>query len=195
MRWEVTQKPSMEDDILTVVCQVRDEQCASWTAEITTEIYTLFPNQFPDYVPVKQNTDYNVSSDLLPCVFDAHHVTSLRVTFTMVLNENTLENVPHIYCAMSRIDESLAEKRCVSTRLNTTSVIGSTPPSPTEVTDGSMSVTNSASKTTTPSHDASTDRECNKCMNSSSFPCKFEKVSVLCSVLAFLITYFMYCWS
>ena len=68
------------------------ENC-DWETRILTEEYTLYPNIDPTQVPIKNNTDYNVS---ITCNESA---MNMYVTFSITYNRNLLQhNIEYIIC-------------------------------------------------------------------------------------------------
>ena len=63
-----------------------------WRVRVATQDYTLYPNQFPEDVPITQISEYNVTinSDLAACTDN--------VTLSLLITENVLEHVPYIVC-------------------------------------------------------------------------------------------------
>ena len=63
-----------------------------WRVRVATEEYTLYPNQFPEDVPIAQISEYNVTmnSDSASCTDD--------VTLSLHLTENVIQHVPYVVC-------------------------------------------------------------------------------------------------
>ena len=63
-----------------------------WRVRVATERYTLYPNQFPEDVPITQVSEYNVTinSDSTTCTDN--------VTISLLLTENVLQHMPYVVC-------------------------------------------------------------------------------------------------
>ena len=79
-----------------------------WEVRIITEEYTLYPNIDPIRVPIKSNTDYNVSITPGLCEKNIMNTSvSLSITFT----ENVLEYIDYIICKVFMNDEMMYKSR------------------------------------------------------------------------------------
>lgn len=95
--------------MLKLFWQILIENCADniwpWTVTVVTEIYTLYPNQFPQDLPIKEHKEFNVTLTDLRC-----HQNSLlfekNVTLSILINDNIVENVPYVLCKISKWDSS-----------------------------------------------------------------------------------------
>ena len=63
-----------------------------WRVRIATQNYTLYPNHFPEDVPIAMTTEYNVSIDSNTAFCTENVTISLHIT------ENVLEHVPYVVC-------------------------------------------------------------------------------------------------
>jgi hypothetical protein len=63
-----------------------------WRVRVATEQFTLYPNQFPEDVPITQITEYNITinPNPAPCTDD--------VTLSLLLTENVIQHVPYVVC-------------------------------------------------------------------------------------------------
>lgn len=90
-------------DVLTIFWQIQFDECG-WRVSIVTPNYTLHPNQFPQYVPIEKDKEYNVSfiKNNAACVHGEGRIHEINVTLSIILNENVLKNAPYIVCLLSR---------------------------------------------------------------------------------------------
>ena len=80
---------------LTVSWQIyyQHVQCdRMWRVRVATELYTLYPNQFPGDVPIAQISEYNVT------INSNSAFCTDNVTLSLLLTENVLEHVPYAVC-------------------------------------------------------------------------------------------------
>ena len=94
--------------MLKLFWQILIENCDDkwpWTVTVVTQIYTLYPNQFPQDLPIKEHEEFNVTLTDLRC-----HQNSLllekNVTLSILINDNIVENVPYVLCKISKWDSS-----------------------------------------------------------------------------------------
>ena len=88
------------------------ENCG-WETRILTEEYTLYPIIDPTQVPIKENTDYNVSITPEPEVCK-ERAMNMSVTFSITYNRNLLQhNIEYIICKvfMTMDSETMYESR------------------------------------------------------------------------------------
>ena len=82
-------------NLLTVSWQINYQhvQCdRMWRVRVATEHYTLYPNQFPEDVPIAQIAEYNVTID------STSAACTDNVTLSLLLTENVIQHVPYVEC-------------------------------------------------------------------------------------------------
>ena len=85
------------------------ESCG-WEVRVITEKYTLYPNIDPTRVPIKINTDYNVS--ITPEVYLCKESTiNINVSLSITFKKNVLEYVEYVICKVFRNDEMMYKSR------------------------------------------------------------------------------------
>ena len=85
------------------------ENC-SWEVRVVTEKYTLYPNIDPTRVPIKTNTDYNVS--ITPEVYLCEESTiNTSVSLSITFKKNVLQYVEYVICKVFRNDEMMYKSR------------------------------------------------------------------------------------
>ena len=101
-----------------------------WRVRVATEQYTLYPNQFPEDVPIAQIAEYNVTID------SNSAACTDNVTFSLLLTENVIQHVPYVECIIRTGSGATAESHTsdrVPVIINVPSTT-QTPPSQTTVT-------------------------------------------------------------
>ena len=85
------------------------ESCG-WEVRIVTEKYTLYPNIDPTRVPIKTNTDYNVS--ITPEVHLCEEsVMNTNVSLSIAYKKDVLETVEYVVCKVFRNDDVMYKSR------------------------------------------------------------------------------------
>ena len=67
---------------------------------VKTQNHTLHPNQNPEKIPVKKNSEYNVTVNDNECKGGAGY---MNVTLTMFVSDNVLKNVQYVFCDVNVI--------------------------------------------------------------------------------------------
>ena len=78
---------------LTVSWQINYQhvQCdRMWRVRVAADQFTLYPNQFPEDVPIAQISEYNVTINSAACTDD--------VTLSLLLTENVIQHVAYVAC-------------------------------------------------------------------------------------------------
>ena len=81
--------------------QIRYEHC-DWTLKVATLNFTLYPNDFPEDLPIALKSEYNVTSDFICNKDQEVDVVNRNVSLSILLSDNVLETVPYIVCKMTR---------------------------------------------------------------------------------------------
>ena len=76
-----------------------------WRVRVATEHYTLYPNQFPEDVPIAQIAEYNVTID------SNSAACTDNVTLSLLLTENVIQHVPYVECIIRTGSGATAEMR------------------------------------------------------------------------------------
>ena len=84
------------------------ENC-SWEVRIVTEEYTLYPNIDPIRVPIKGNTDYNVS--ITPKLLCETSVMNTNVSLSITFSKNVLEYIEYFICKVFMNDGMMYKSR------------------------------------------------------------------------------------
>ena len=131
------------------------ESCG-WEVRIVTEKYTLYPNIDPTRVPIKTNTDYNVS--ITPEVhLCKESVVNTNVSLSIAFKKDVLETVEYVICKVFRNDDVMYKSRVnliatplppVETMKTTTMTTETMMPTETTVTSMSVTVSNKLSMPT-----------------------------------------------
>lgn len=74
-----------------------------WRVRVATEQYTLYPNQFPEDVPIAQFAEYNVTID------SNSAACTDNVTLSLLLTENVIQHVPYVECIIRTGSGATAE--------------------------------------------------------------------------------------
>ena len=124
-----------------------------WEVRVVTDSFKLYPNLLPDHVPIKLNTDYNVTET---CE-DDHKV----VHFSIVFNENVLNtSIEYVACKIFRSNSPVV----IESRVNFTNNIPSPSTSNTE-TDMHTTTEPKSSSCTTAILATTTGSACNLSMH------------------------------
>ena len=118
---------AQENSTIEFIWEIKN---CGWETRILTEEYTLYPNIdiVPTQVPIKNNTDYNVS---ITCKESA---MSMYVTLSITYNRNLLQhNIEYIIC---KVFMSMDDEKNYKSRVNIT-----ISPPPLEITMNAMLTT------------------------------------------------------
>lgn len=102
-----------------------------WRVRVATEYYTLYPNQFPEDVPIAQVAEYNVTID------SNSAACTDNVTLSLLLTENVIQHVPYVECIIRTGSGATAEMRTsdrVPVNVPSTTQIPQTTVTPTVIT-------------------------------------------------------------
>ena len=94
-----------ENSTIEFVWEIKN---CGWEVRIITEEYTLYPNIEPTRVPIKSNTDYNVS--ITPGLCE-NGIMNTNVSLSITFTENVLEYIDYIICKVFMNDEMMYKSR------------------------------------------------------------------------------------
>ena len=116
----ITEPPNpvftLENSTIQFVWEI--DNC-NWEVRIITEEYTLYPNIDPIRVPIKSNTNYNVS---ISCKLCKMSVMKTNVSLSITFTKNVLEYIKYIICKVFMNDEMMYKSQ-----VNLTTTAPSTP--------------------------------------------------------------------
>ena len=110
--------------------------------------YDLYPNSQPEYVPIKNNTDYTVH---VGCQND-----NTIVNLTVIFNENVLKYAEFVLCRVTKHRKG-SEQEMVESQVTFTTIVQTT-----EITTVTMVTPTS---TSTLRMETSTDSGCRQCVH------------------------------